>query len=114
MENSTVKRTPLGELFMVVVVDERSKLDVEAKTSKITDFDFGLKTFLTCSDGTKIESPQFFKQSLNAVKKSSRQHSQKLKGSASRERKRKNIVRKYEDISKRRRDWFWKLAHEMN
>ena len=66
---------------------------------------------LTCSNGTKIESPQFFKQSLSAIKKASRQHSKKLKSSSHRERARKNLVRKYENISNRRRDWFWKLAH---
>ncbi len=133
----TIKRTPLGELFMVLVVDE-GRSEVEVKTGRIAGFDFGLKTFLTCfssgdatrTDGTclekslhlgkaqdsvfrKIESPQFFKQSLNAVKKASKQHSKKLKGSSSRERARKNLVRKYEDISNRRRDWFWKLAHEL-
>lgn len=109
----TIKRTPLGELFMVVVVDDGSNPEVEVKTGRIAGFDFGLKTFLTCSDRPKIESPQFLKQSLNAIKKASRQHSKKLKGSSNRERARKNLVRKYEDISNRRRDWFWKLAHEL-
>jgi len=98
---------------MVVVVDDDSNPEIEIKTGKIAGFDFGLKTFLTCSDGDKIESPQFFKQSLNAIKKASRQHSKKLKGSSNREGARKNLVRKYEDISNRRRDWFWKLAHEL-
>jgi transposase len=42
-------------------------------------FDFGLKMFLTCSDGTQIESPQFLKQSLNAIKKANRQHSKSVK-----------------------------------
>ncbi|MCG6134617.1 MAG: transposase [Nostoc sp. LLA-1] len=109
----TIKRTPLGELFMVVVVDESSQPEVEVKTGKIAGFDFGLRTFLTCSDGTTIESPQFFQQSLNAIKKASSQHSKKSKGSSNRERARKNLVRKHEDISHRRRDWFWKLAHEL-
>ncbi|QFS52748.1 putative transposase [Nostoc sphaeroides CCNUC1] len=118
----TIKRTPLGELFMVVVVDVRSffvsereggKPEVEIKTGKIAGFDFGLKTFLTCSDGTTIESPQFLKQSLRLVANASRHHSRKLKGSANRERARKNLVRKYENIFNQRRDWFWKLAHEL-
>ncbi|MBN3908427.1 MAG: transposase [Nostoc sp. NMS1] len=109
----TIKRTPLGELFMVVVVDNCAEPEFEVKTGKIAGFDFGLKTFLTSSVGTKIESPQFFKQSLNAVKIASRHHSKKLKGSSNRERARKNLVRKYEDISNRRRDRFWKLAHEL-
>ena len=109
----TIKRTPLGELFLVIVVDNCFELAVKSTTGKIAGFDFGLKTFLTCSDGTKIKSPQFFKQSLNAIKKASKQHSRKLKGSSNRERARKNLTRKYEDISNRRRDWFWDLAHEL-
>jgi putative transposase len=109
----TIKRTPLGELFMVIVVDDGVDPEVEVKTGKIAGLDFGLKTFLTCSDGTKIESPQFFKQSLNVIKKASYQHSQKVKGSSNRERARKNLVRKHEDVSNRRRDWFWKLAHKL-
>ena len=76
-------------------------------------FDFGLKTFLTCSDGSKFESPQFLKQSLNLIKKASRQHSKKRKGSSNRERARLNLVRQHEDVVNRRSDWFWKLAHDL-
>ncbi len=83
------------------------------KTNGVGDNLVEFTTFLTCSDGSKIESPQFFKQSLNIIKKASRYHSRKLKGSAKRERARKNLVRRYEDIYNRRRDWFWKLAHEL-
>jgi putative transposase len=57
----TIKRTTLGELFMVVVVDSVEEPETKVETSRIAGFDFGLKTFLTCSDGTKIESPQFLK-----------------------------------------------------
>jgi putative transposase len=109
----TIKRTPLGELFMVVVVDNVIEPQNKVETSRIAGFDFGLKTFLTVSDGSKIESPQFFKQSLNVLKKASRQHSKKLKGSNNRERSRKHLARKYEDVANRRSDWFWKLAHDL-
>ena len=109
----TIKRTPLGELFMAVVVDEEDALTIRSETGKSAGFDFGLKTFLTCSDGSKIESPLFFKQSLNAVRKASRQLSSKVKGSANRERARKQLARRHEDIANQRRDWFWKVAHEL-
>jgi putative transposase len=109
----TIKRTPLGELFMVIVVDSVEELQTQFETGRIAGFDFGLKTFLTCSDGSKIESPQFLKQSLNAIKKASRNHSKKRKGSSNRERARLNLVRKHEDVTNRRSDWFWKLAHEL-
>ena len=109
----TIKRTALGELLMIVVVDDVSEPEAKFKTGKIAGFDFGWKTFLTISDGTKIESPQFLKQSINAIKTASRQHSQKRKESANRERARKNLVRKYEDVANRHCNWFCKMAHEL-
>jgi putative transposase len=109
----TIKRTPLGELFMVVVVDAGSTPEVTFKTGKIAGFDFGLKAFLTCSEGFQIESPQFLKASLNDMRKASSQHSKKLKGSTNREQARKHLARQHEHVSNRRRDWFWKLAHKL-
>ena len=109
----TIKRTPLGELFMVVVVGNVVEPSVQVETSRIAGFDFGLSTFLTVSDGTKIESPQFLKQSLSVIKKASRQHSRKFKGSSNRERARKHLVRRFEDVVNRRSDWFWKLSHDL-
>lgn len=109
----TIKRTPLGELFMVVVVDAGEPPEPEVAPSRIAGFDFGLKSFLTCSEGFSIESPQFFKHSLAAIQKASRHHSRKCKGSHGREKARLNLVRKHEDIANRRRDWFWKLAHKL-
>ncbi len=110
----TIKRTPLGELFMVIVVDNTNSPQIKFETGKIAGFDFGLKTFLTCSDGTKIESPQFLKQSFNAIKKASRQHSKKLKGSSNRERARKNLVRKYEGVTNARCDWRVEVSSRLN
>ncbi|XHR82768.1 MAG: RNA-guided endonuclease InsQ/TnpB family protein [Gloeotrichia echinulata GP01] len=109
----TIKRTALGELFMVIVVDNELEPEIKSTTGKIAGFDFGLKTFLTCSDGTLIDSPQFLKQSLNAIRKASKNHSKKVKRSNNRERARKNLVRQHENVCNRRRDWFWKLAHEL-
>jgi len=109
----TIKRTALGELLMIVVVDDVSEPEAKFKTGKIAGFDFGWKTFLTISDGTKIELSQFMKQFINAIKTASRQHSQKRKESTKGERARKNLVRKHEDVANRRCNWFWKMAHEL-
>ncbi len=98
---------------MVGVVNSVYESETKFETGRIAGFDFGLKTFLTCSDGSKIKSPQFLKQSLNVLKKARRQHSKKRKGSANRERARLNLVRKHEDVTNRHSDWFWKLAHEL-
>jgi putative transposase len=107
----TIKRTPLGELLLVVVTDPVDEPAIKFETGKTAGFDFGLKTFLTCSEGFKIASPQFFKQSIHAIQKANRELSRKVKGSHNREQARLNLCRKHEDIANRRRDWFWKLAH---
>lgn len=109
----TVKRSPLGEMFLVVVADGDGGDGVSLKTGKTAGFDFGLKTFLTTSDGEKIESPQFLKSNIARLRKASRNHSRKQKSSANRERARKDLARVHEDISNQRRDWFWKLAHRL-
>lgn len=109
----TIKRTPLGELFMDVVVDNVEEPQIKFETGRIAGFDFGLSAFLTCSEGFNIESPQFLKASINDIKRASRQHSKKLKGSNNREQARKHLVRKHEDVVNRRSDWFWKLAHDL-
>jgi putative transposase len=113
VKTMTIKRTPLGELFMVIVVDDGIEPQTKFETGKIAGFDFGFKTFLTCSEGFQIDAPEFLKQSLNAIRKASCQHSTKQKGSNNREQARLNLARKHEDVANRRSDWFWKLAHDL-
>jgi putative transposase len=54
----TIKRNSLGELFIFVVTDYLDK-QITTMTGKSAGFDFGLVTFLTCSDNTEIQSPLF-------------------------------------------------------
>ena len=109
----TIKRTPLGELFMFVTVEPSTEQELASTTGKTAGFDFGLKMFLVCSEGFSIEAPFFFKQGLKAIQKASRELSRKKKGSANWERARLNLVRQHEKIAHQRRDWFWKLAHSL-
>lgn len=110
----TVKRTPLGEYFISVVVQVENEPVIKFESGKAAGFDFGLKTFLTCSEpGWNIECPEFFKASLNELRKASKALSSKVKGSNSWERARLNLNRKHEKIVNQRRDWFWKLAHKL-
>ena len=108
----TIKRNPLGELFVFVVTDYVDN-QVGVASGKTAGFDFGCKIFLTCSEGFEIKSPLFLKQSLKELKLASRNHSRKKKGSKSREKARKHLVRVHEKVANRRRDWFWKLANEL-
>ena len=108
----TVKRNNLGELFILVVTDFVTE-SIGVVTGKIAGFDYGLRTFLTVSDGTTIESPLFFKQSRNRLKSASKNLSSKQKGSNNWYKAKDNLNRVYEDVSNKRRDWFSKLAHKL-
>ncbi len=108
----TVKRNPLGELFILVVTDYMDE-QFGVVTGKIAGFDFGLKTFLTVSDGTTIDSPLFFKKFRSLLRKANQNLSSKKKGSNNWYKAKKHLARDHEFISNKRKDWFWKLAHEL-
>ncbi len=82
-------------------------------TGKIAGFDFGLKTFITASDLKAIKSPLFFNEFRSKLKAASRKLSSKKKGSNNWYKAKDNLNRVHEQISHKRRDWFWKLAHQL-
>jgi len=53
----TVKRDTLGNLYLYFVVAEEIDQANQTMTGNSAGFDFGLKTFLTASNGQAIESP---------------------------------------------------------
>ena len=87
-------------MYTLSVVEEIFLPDVHAGNA--VGIDFGLKTFLTLSDGTKIESPQWLLRGLENVRRANRQLSRKAKGSGNRKRARLHYAKVHEDISNQR------------
>ena len=81
----TVKRDAVGDIYIYLVCDTQSE-EVELRTGKSVGFDFGLKKFLTGSDGNDITSPYFFMQNYKAIRTKSRKLSRRQKCSHNRER----------------------------
>ncbi len=108
----TVKRNRLGEFFIYVVTDAVDEHQ-QPLAGQSAGFDFGLKTFLTVSDGSKVDSPLFFRQGLKQVQQANRALSRKLQGSRGREKPRKRLASIHEQIANQRQDWFWKLSHDL-
>ena len=109
----TIKRDSVGDIYICVLTDHEAPDLNRAMTGKIAGFDFGLKRYLTGHNGHDIESPQCFKRSINAIKRASRKHSTKRKGSNNRQRARLNLARKHRTIEHQRSDFHWKLAHQL-
>lgn len=88
----TVKRDSLGDIYIYFVC-KNDENKVLARTGKSVGFDFGLKTFLTSSDGQDIESPLFFRRNSSAIAKANRRLARKKHGSASRKRMKAELCR---------------------
>ena len=109
----TIKRDAIGDIYITVVTAHVEPDLNRVMTGKIAGFDFGLKRYLTGSNGHDIDSPEFFKRSINAIKQANRNHSRKRKGSNNRERARLDLARNHRKIEHQRSDFHWKLAHEL-
>ena len=107
-----VNRNKLGEIFFVLCCDLKP-IKYERVGDTTIGIDFGLKSFLTLSNGQEIQSPEFFKSNLKAIKSINRQLSKKKKGSKTRRKALKTLQRIHIDISNKRNDFEWKLAHEL-
>jgi putative transposase len=109
----TVKRDNLGNLWLYFVVEENISQSNETMTGNSAGFDFGLETFLTASDGQKIASPLYYRQAMAELKQAQQNLARKVKGSGGWRQAKRVVARIYQRVVNRRRDWFFKLAHEL-
>ena len=107
------KRTRLGEFYVVIITDANPKTYGKTHNGTSVGIDFGLKTYMTMSDGTIVKNPQYLKSDLQQVRRKSRNLSKTKKGSNNHERRRKDICREFERITNRCSDFQWKLAHSL-
>ena len=102
-----IKRSRLGEYYLYVVTDAVAGSLSHGKSRKgaSVGMDFGLKTYFTLSDGTRVDNPLFLKQDLNELRRRSRALSRCEKGSNHRKARRMDLERCHERIRNRRDDW---------
>ena len=82
-------------------------------TGNSAGFDFGLKTFLVTNTGQAIESPLYYRQAMAALKIAQQNLARKVKFSGGWKKARSIVTRIYQAVVNKRRDWFFKLAHEL-
>jgi len=75
--------------------------------------DFGLKHFLTLSDGRIVDSPEYFNKTLDKLSWEQRKLSRKQKGSKNREKQRRKIARLHQHIADQRKDFLHKLTAKL-
>lgn len=109
----SVKRNKLGEYFIVLCLDKQAESYGKSHDGASVGIDFGLKKYMTLSDGREIDNPQFLKTDLLELRRRSRNLSKCKKGSNNRKRKKLELERLYQNIVNKRSDFQWKMAHEL-
>lgn len=112
---ATISRNAAGQYFVSFIVHTEDIEPRRISESLITSntslgIDFGLKHFLTLSDGRIIDSPEFFKQALDKLAWEQRKLSKKQKGSKNRERQRLKVAKIHQHISNQRQDFLHNLT----
>lgn len=107
-----ISRNRCGEFFLTVTSSSSLSKSYE-KTLKgaSVGIDFGLKTFLTLSDGIEIDSPLFYNKFSKEIKKKQRKFSKTKKGSNNRFKKAKDLAKIYRKIRHLRENHQWQLSH---
>lgn len=107
-----IKRDNNGYLWLIICTDVQPK-QYNRQGDACIGLDFGLKHFLTTSDGVTIDCPQFFRQSLNDIHKKHIALSRKVKDSNSYNKAKRDLSKAHERIANKRNEFHWWLAHEL-
>ena len=110
---ATISRNPSGQYFISFIVhtsEEYPEFNKEITSKNSLGIDFGLKHFLTFSDGRTIDSPEYFKHALDKLRKEQRKLSRKQKGSKNKEKQRIKVAKVHQHIANQRQDFLHKLS----
>lgn len=102
-----------GDWFIIIVADTTTNKYGKTHTGASIGIDFGLKMFMTFSDGTEVQSPRFYKHLSGKIAKWQRLLSKSVKGSNHYRAYRKQLNRVYSELADKRHNWFYQTAHEI-
>ncbi|GHO86435.1 RNA-guided endonuclease InsQ/TnpB family protein [Dictyobacter formicarum] len=101
-----------GRWFVSVQVEETVPDPVQA-TGQVIGIDLGIKALATASDGTVIANPKALRSHLKKLRRASRQHSRKQKGSKHRVKATRKLARLHAHIANIRKDTLHKATSQI-
>ena len=111
IKTCTVKREVDRWYVCFSVVKE---VDVKKReTNREVGIDVGIKSFVTLSDGTKIENPKYLQKSERKLKVRQRRLSRKVKGSKNRNKARIIVAKTHRKIRDQRNDFLHKASRNI-
>ena len=98
---------------VLVEVNKEHPTKPEPKKNKAIGMDFGVRTFITLNDGTKIENPKVLKQSGDKLAKHQQDLETLEKNTTKRKSKQEQIIKLHSKIAKQRKDFLDKLSYKL-
>jgi putative transposase len=110
VKSVTVKRSASGRYYASILIQTKEQDLPEQEFNSITGIDLGLKDFLITSTGHKVDNPKHLRHSEKKLKLRQKRHSNTLKGSKNRNKRRIILARAYEKIANQRKDFTHKVT----
>lgn len=113
IRNATISKSNERYYVSIVTEDGISPVKIIPAIDKAIGIDMGINEFAIISTGEKIENPKHYIKSQKRLKRISRKHSRKVKGSNNRNKSRKKLSKFHNHVSNQRKDFHHKLSHKI-
>lgn len=114
IQTVSVKKDSSGDWWVLFVIKKEINLkNQKPKTGLSAGLDFGLRNFLTSSDGSVIHFPCFYTDALKLIRKQTKLLHRKQKSSKGYEKEKHKLSLLYRRIRNLRSDFQWKIAHKI-
>jgi putative transposase len=101
-----------GKWYLVVSCD-LGDVPVPTHCGPAVGIDMGLESFLTTSEGERVENPRYLKTALPALRRANRAVSRKTKGGANRRKAVARLRRAHRRVGNLRREHQFQVAHRL-
>ena len=111
MKSITISKMPSGKYFASVLCE----LEIPEPTFSGNEIgiDYGVKAFITTSEGEIIESPNYLHKSEKKLNKLQRSLSKKQDNAKNRYKAQKQLARQHDKVSNQRQDFLHKLSKQL-
>ena len=108
VKSVTVSKEPSGRYFISFLCED--SVAQKIKTDKTIGLDWGLKDFITTSDGERVISPKHYRQAEKKIAKAQRDLARKTKGSNNRQKAKVKVAKAHAKVANQRKDFLHKLS----
>ena len=108
VKSVTVSKETSGRYFISFLCED--SVAPLPNSDKSIGMDWGLKDFVTTSDGEKVTAPKYYRRSEKKLAKAQRDLSRKEKGSKNRQKARVKVAKAHAHVANQRKDFLHKLS----